>query len=124
MQVLKFGGSSVATPRGIEQIRLILDDKKQKGKITFVVSAFGGITSLLQETGELAATGNDAYQSPLSEISSRHIKMVKSLINLKAQGKTLSQVRILLNELEDIYRGIFLIRELTPKTLDRILSFG
>ncbi|MEM7107644.1 MAG: bifunctional aspartate kinase/homoserine dehydrogenase I, partial [Bacteroidota bacterium] len=36
----------------------------------------------------------------------------------------LSKVKILLNELEDIYRGVFLIRELSAKTLDRIASFG
>ncbi|MEJ2003852.1 MAG: bifunctional aspartate kinase/homoserine dehydrogenase I [Cyclobacteriaceae bacterium] len=124
MQVLKFGGTSVATARNIELIRNIIDEKSEKSRIAVVVSAFGGITSLLMECGELAAAGDSSYEKPLTEVSQRHIKMVKGLIGLKNQGKTLSKVQILLNELEDIYRGVFLIKELSSKTVDRVLSFG
>ncbi len=124
MQVLKFGGTSVATPKNIELIRKILDEKTAKSDVVVVVSAFGGITSLLLECGQLAADGDENYSKPLSEITQRHIQMVKSLVGLKNQGKTLSKIRILLNELEDIFRGIYLIRELSPKTIDRVLSFG
>ncbi|MCA6078222.1 bifunctional aspartate kinase/homoserine dehydrogenase I [Fulvivirga sedimenti] len=124
MQVLKFGGTSVATPKNIELIRKILDEKTANSPVVVVVSAFGGITTLLLECGKQAAGGDENYSKPLAEITQRHIQMVKSLIGLKNQGKTLSKIRILLNELEDIYRGIYLIRELSPKTIDRILSFG
>jgi aspartokinase/homoserine dehydrogenase 1 len=124
MQVLKFGGTSVATSRNIELIRRIIDEKSDSSPLVTVVSAFGGITSLLQECGERAAAGDNTYTKPLSEISQRHIKMIKGLISLKNQGKTLSKIQIMLNELDDIYRGVFLIRELSPKTVDRVLSFG
>ena len=124
MQVLKFGGTSVATPKNIELVRKILDEKTSNSPVIVVVSAFGGITTLLLECGKQAASGDENYARPLAEITQRHIQMVKSLIGLKNQGKTLSKIRILLNELEDIYRGIYLIRELSPKTIDRILSFG
>jgi len=124
MQVLKFGGTSVATARNIELIRNIIDEKSEKSNIAVVVSAFGGITALLLECGHLAAAGESSYTKPLAEISQRHIKMVKGLIGLKNQGKTLSKIQILLNELDDIYRGVYLIRELSPKTIDRVLSFG
>ncbi len=124
MQVLKFGGTSVASARNIELIRKIIDERSEKSRLAIVVSAFGGVTSLLLECGKLAADGDEGYTKPLAEINQRHIKMVKGLIGLKNQGKTLSKIQILLNELEDIYRGVYLIRELSPKTIDRVLSFG
>ena len=124
MQVLKFGGTSVATARNIELVRKIIDEHTERSPVVVVVSAFGGVTALLLECGKLAASGDPSYEKPLKEISQRHLQMVKSLIGLKNQGKTLSKIQILLNELEDIYRGIYLIREMSPKTVDRVLSFG
>ena len=122
MLVLKFGGTSVASAKNIALVKNILASKKQP--LVAVVSAFGGITNLLVQCSELAASGDDSYEKHLSQIESIHIKTVKELISVKGQSKSLSKVKILLNELEDIYRGVYLIRELSLKTQDRILGFG
>ncbi len=123
MYVLKFGGTSVASAKNIRIVREIIGERQGK-PVAVVVSALGGITSQLIECGKRAATGNEGYLTILKEIEQRHIQTIKELIHLKSQGKTLSEVRIMLNELEDIFRGIFLIRELSPKTADRIQGFG
>lgn len=122
MLVVKFGGTSVASAKNISLVKNIIVAKKQP--LVAVVSAFGGITNLLIECSELAAKGDENYLKLLNQIETRHIKTVQELITVKGQGKTLSKVKMLLNDLEDIYRGVFLIRELSLKTQDRIVSFG
>lgn len=125
MHVLKFGGTSVASAKNIQIVREIVQERHSDGQpVAVIVSAFGGITTKLIECGQLAAAGDEAYLAILKEVANRHIQTVKDLIPLKNQGTTLSEVRIMLNELEDICRGIYLIRELSPKTADRIQGFG
>ncbi len=125
MHVLKFGGTSVASAKNIRLVQEIINDKLPDNKpVCVVVSALGGITTQLIDCGKYAAVGDDRYTGILKEIAARHIQVIKELIHLKNQGKTLSEIRIMLNELEDIFRGIYLIREMSPKTSDRIQGFG
>ncbi|MEO9852692.1 MAG: bifunctional aspartate kinase/homoserine dehydrogenase I [Reichenbachiella sp.] len=123
MKVLKFGGTSVGTPDNLRVVRDILSTGKKEKQIC-VVSAFGGITNLLHECSDLAAAGDDSYQELFTKIEDRHLDTVKELLPVKSQSGTLSKTKILLNDLEDIMKGIFLIGELSPRSLDRVLSMG
>ena len=122
MLVIKFGGTSVATAKNIRLVKDIIL-KKDKPVIA-VVSAFGGITNALIECSEMACSGDVGYERIYDQISSRHIKTVKELITGKQQAKAIKEISIPLQELSDVCRGIFLIRELSSKTLDKVLSFG
>ena len=124
MQVLKFGGSSVANAENIEKVVSIVKSKCETDKIAIVVSALGGITDLLLYCGELAAEGNETYLKQLNVIEDRHLEAVKDLVPVVFQSSILSGVKMLCNELEDICKGIFLLKEFTPPTKDRIVSFG
>src|SRR5690606_11426091 len=53
-----------------------------------------------------------------------HVETVKSLIDVKVQSRVVANVKIMLNELEDILNGVFLLRELSLRTQDLLLSFG
>ena len=124
MQVLKFGGSSVANAVNIEKVVAIVKQKSQLNKIIVIVSALGGITDILLECGKLAANGNEAYKEKLQSLEIRHLDVVKGLMPITRQSRLLSQVKTLVNELEDICNGIFLLRELSARTKDRIVSYG
>lgn len=124
MQVLKFGGTSVASAKNISLVKDVIQEKSSVAPSLAVVSALGGITTQLVNCTTLAAYGDSDYIKELTQIEQKHIKTIQELISLKNQSKTLGKVKILLNELEDICRGVFLIHELTPKTSDKILSFG
>lgn len=123
MKVLKFGGTSVGTPDNLRVVRDILSLGKKEKQVC-VVSAFGGVTNLLHECSDLAAAGDESYQELLTKIEVRHLETVKELLPVKNQSATLSKTKILLNDLEDIMKGIFLIGELSPRSLDRVLSMG
>ena len=122
MLVIKFGGTSVASAKNIATVKDIIREKENP--LITVVSALGGITNQLVECSQLASIGDEQYVKTLNQIEQKHIKTTKELISVKNQGKTLSKIKILLNELEDICRGVYLVRELSSKTKDRILGFG
>ena len=124
MQVLKFGGSSVATAENIEKVVSIVQGKITQDKIVVIVSALGGVTDILLSCGALAAKGNEDYKQQLQSAEIRHLDTVKALIPVTQQSRILSQVKKQCNELEDICNGIFLLRELSVVTKDRIVSYG
>ena len=124
MQVLKFGGSSVANAANISKVADIVLDKIKKDKTVVVVSALGGITDLLLSCSSLAAVGDEGYKVKLLEAETRHLTAVKDLIPITRQSSVLSLVKTLCNEIEDICNGIFLLKELSERTKDRIVSYG
>lgn len=125
MQVLKFGGTSVGSVESIKQVIQIIDKHRQQGdQIAVVFSAMGGITNQLIEIGRMANTGDLDYMDLVRRIEDRHFNVVKALIPIKEQSKLFAHVRGIINELEDLLRGVSLIRELSPRTLDLITSFG
>jgi bifunctional aspartokinase / homoserine dehydrogenase 1 len=124
MQVLKFGGTSVANAENINKVVAIVKETIKKDTTVVVVSALGGVTDLLLNAAALAAEGNEAYKEKLSLVEQRHLEAVKQLIPVANQSQLLSLVKKSCNELEDICNGIFLLRELTPRSKDRISSYG
>jgi aspartokinase/homoserine dehydrogenase 1 len=124
MQVLKFGGSSVANAENIRKVANILSEAVKKEKTVVVVSALGGITDLLLQCGTLAGKGDLRYKQLLQEISQRHLDTAKELLPIHNQSSMLSQIMQRSNEMEDICNGVYLLNEFSPRTKDRILSFG
>lgn len=124
MQVLKFGGSSVANAENIKKVIAVLKKRTAAEQTIVVVSALGGITDLLLNCSHLAAQGVETYASTLIEIEQRHLQAVRELIPINNQSSLLSFVKTQCNEIEDICNGIFLLKELSPRTRDRIVSYG
>jgi len=124
MQVLKFGGTSVANAENINKVVAIVKESVKKDKTVVVVSALGGITDLLLTAASLAADGNEGYKEKLAVIEQRHLEAVKALLPVASQSQLLSLVKKCCNEIEDICSGIFLLGELTPRSRDRMGSYG
>lgn len=124
MNVLKFGGSSVANAENINKVIDIIKKQSEKSNLFVIVSALGGITDLLLKAGEKAAKGNVGYKEIITEIEHRHLQVIKDLIPIKEQSPVISKVKSEINKLESLYEGIFLLNELTPKTTAVLSSFG
>jgi aspartokinase/homoserine dehydrogenase 1 len=123
MKILKFGGSSAATPERIKSVINIVKGYLP-GEIAVVFSAFGGVTDQLIQISELAWKGDVAYKEKLSQLEKRHLDAVRELINITRQTSILAQVKFQINELDDVLHGVFLVKERTPRTLDYVMSFG
>ena len=127
MQVLKFGGTSVANAGNMNKVSSIVQSRLQSGpqsKTIVVVSALGGVTDVLLQSGGMAATGDESYKELLQKVEQRHLEAVKALIPVTQQSSVLSWVKQRCNEIEDICNGVFLLGELSARTKDRIVSFG
>jgi len=123
MKILKFGGSSAATPERIKSIIEIVKPHLQHD-IALVFSAFGGVTDQLIQLSQLALEGNLEYKQKLEQLEKRHLDAVRELTKVSTQSGILAQVKVQINELEDVLHGIFLVKERTLRTLDYIMSFG
>ena len=120
---MKFGGTSVGTPDSIKRVKQIV--KEAGDNVIVVVSALGGVTDKLISISKTAAQGDPSYRAALSEIILAHTLMVEQVI---PQGEAREQLQIkvqaLLNELQNIFQGIYLIKDISPKTSDTIVSYG
>ncbi len=124
MNVLKFGGSSVANAKTIENVIAIINKQSKKQALYVVVSAMGGVTDLLLQAGAEASANNTNYKNTLAEIEGKHLDAVKALIPIVSQSTIISKVKAELNKLESLCEGVYLLSELSAKTAAVISSFG
>lgn len=122
MKVLKFGGTSVGTVESLSHVKRIVEG--EKGQTIVVVSALGGITDQLIATAQTASNGDPAYLQNFSRIIERHHQVVSGIVPAARQAEVYSQIDPLPEELGNIYRGVALIKDLSTRTLDIIVSYG
>ncbi|MFT3910983.1 MAG: bifunctional aspartate kinase/homoserine dehydrogenase I [Ferruginibacter sp.] len=124
MQVLKFGGTSVANAENINKVIAIVKDIILKDKAIVIVSALGGVTDLLLDAAALAADGKETYKQKLELLEERHLDCVYQLVPAAQRTTLLSVVKSSCNEIKELCNGIFLLGELTVRSKDRISSYG
>jgi aspartokinase/homoserine dehydrogenase 1 len=125
MKILKFGGTSVGSPAGIGRIIDILKDREHAGKTAVVVvSAFSGVTDSLIAMARQAAAGEDSWKIPLKELGKRHRDTAARFLADSQRKAAVSHIESSLAELSRILDGIALLAELSPRTLDLVMSFG
>jgi len=125
--VMKFGGTSVADGDCIKRVVKITSDFYDKGnKIIVVVSALTGVTDQLLEVSEKAKKGNlDYVQDFIYKLKEKHLNVFENVIKTESIKKDLtSTITNNIGELEKVLTGIAYLGELTPKSLDYVLSFG
>ena len=125
MKVLKFGGTSVGSVKSILSLKRIVENEARRQPIVVVVSALGGITDQLIATSRLAVSGKDEWRTSFEQMVDRHHKMIDTIITDLNDRETLfNTVDALFEQLHSIYFGVFLIRDLSKKTQDAIVSYG
>lgn len=101
---------------------IVVRAKGEYGQVVVVCSALSGATDVLLAMSRSAAEGDASYASSLRELSSRHETVARDLLGTDVTIENELRDRFL--ELGDILRGIFLVRECSPRTLDLVASFG
>ena len=124
MQVLKFGGSSVGSAEAISKVVAIVSESIKKEPTIVVVSAMSGVTDQLILLAQSAAQGNEAYKTIIQNLEQKHLDAVRALLPIQQQSGTLSMVKQLMNEIESNCDGLFMLRELTMRMQDRLISYG
>lgn len=123
MRVLKFGGTSVGSPESILNLKKVVEAVGEP--VVVVVSALGGITDKLIETSRLASMGDGKYRDEFNAMIERHRDMIDTVIPDGVRRDALyDRIETLFDELRSIYHGVYLIRDLTEKTANVIVSYG
>jgi aspartokinase/homoserine dehydrogenase 1 len=124
MQVLKFGGTSVADAAAMRQVINIVEKALEEDRTLVVCSAISGCTDQLIEIGKLAAARKSGFLDTLMRLQERHLNLIDNLLPEGYRNKTHNTVEDMFQELENLARGIFLVGELSPNSLAAIESFG
>ena len=124
MQVLKFGGTSVASAAAMEQVVSIVENALDEDRAIVVSSAISGCTDKLIEIGHLAAQQRNEYLQEMKTLQDRHAGIISQLLPEGYRKKTQDAVDGLFESLESITRGVYLLGELSPSSLSSIESFG
>ncbi len=113
MIVMKFGGSSVANAERIKHVASIIEAYKNDRPVV-VLSAMGDTTDHLLDAADLAVNGT----VDISKVEKLHFDTAKELeIDVPA-------IKEMLDELKTLLTGISMLRELTKRTRDYLVSFG
>lgn len=125
MIVVKFGGTSVGGASQIEQATRIVHSVRDREPIV-VVSAMGGITDALLQAGEAAVTGQSRLRDDkLWDIRSRHDQAINQLFQDRSIAVALQETeRILWEEIQKVFTGVSLLREMSTRSRDLMCSFG
>ena len=124
MKVLKFGGSSVGSAESIEKVVEIIKSAAAKDSCAVVLSAMQFTTDALIAAGKSAENGDDIFRAKIRDIETKHLETVRLLIRESARESISDFIENRINELKSICEGVFLLGELSPRTLDRIVSLG
>ena len=125
MKVLKFGGTSVGSVKSILSLKKIVETEARKQPVVVVVSALNGITDKLIATSQLAKNGDEHYREEFDAMVSRHHQMIDTIVtDPKKRVDLFNNVDQLFEQLRSIYYGVYLIRDLSEKTQDAIISYG
>ncbi len=122
MRVLKFGGTSVGSVASLKNVQQIVNSSKEE--IIVVVSAVGGVTDMMIGAAKMAQAGSDDYLEQLGSIVARHDQIIGGIVDPTHQAELRERLQPLFDDLTNIYKGVHLIRELSQKSLDTIVSYG
>lgn len=115
----------MGNPDRIKGVVAILRDFYHRNEvITVVFSAFGGATDQLIAMGQRAAQGDESYLDLHSQFCMRHQETANSLLDEPMRQIVWSELENNQEVLKNLLHGVFLVRELTPRTMDYVLSFG
>jgi aspartate kinase len=124
--VIKFGGTSISSAKDIKSVANYLQSLSKKNQIVVVCSALSGVTDDLLEISKFVKKGNKENANRLvTKIIKKHKQLAKeSDFKTHHHKKLLEGLNTHFSEFEELIHGIILLGEVTPRSLDYLISFG
>lgn len=124
MQVLKFGGTSVASAGSMLQCSEIIENAVRRDRTIVVASAISGFTDALILTGRLAADHDETFKEVLDRFQERHHEIIRELLPIEKHEEVTEMCDDIFDSIRSIAHGVFLLGELSPASLDAIQGCG
>ena len=124
--VLKFGGTSLASVKDIQNVTNIVSELSNENEIVIVCSAVDGITDdLIHISEQIKKVNKKEANRVLAKISQKHKQFTTHIVtDSKIQKTLLDKMKSDLSELEELVHGLLLLGEVTPRSFDYLASFG
>src|SRR5438046_2485317 len=124
MIVMKFGGTSVESATAIERVAAIVRARAAR-KPVVVVSAMGKTTNRLLAIASAAIGGNRAdYIAQIHDLRDLHSREARLVVPLSERADLDRTLDEHFQELTELAKGLAVLGELTPRSMDAISSFG
>ena len=124
MIVMKFGGSSVESAAAIERVAGIVKARVDRHPIV-VVSAMGKTTNKLLAIAETAVSGKrDEYIRQIHDLRDFHSREARQIVSLAHRAALDQVLDDHFDELTELIKGIAVLGELTPRSIDAVSSYG
>lgn len=114
----------MGTAESISNVLNIVGQRAEKGSVAVVVSAMKGVTDQLVETCDRMEQSSFDYEDAIDVLEKRHFEIARTMLPAQEQSDLITELKMLLNELEDVLQGVSLVQEITPKTRDFVMGFG
>ena len=124
--VMKFGGTSVEDAKAMLRTAAIVRGRRERGlSAVVVVSAMAKVTDQLLAASDAAGRGDKVGALALSSrLRNRHLDTAGDLLCGELLDQIQKEIRHRFDSLDDLLRGIAAVGELTPRTNDRVVSYG
>ena len=124
VRVLKFGGTSVGDAACIGEVAALVTEALPSAPVV-VLSAMSGATDALFRAGAAARAGKGAEAlQEMGGLLERHRATARELFPGDVPGELLQALDVHAEELEQILRGVSLLRELSARSMDALASHG
>jgi aspartate kinase len=124
---MKFGGSLLASHHGIRRAGDLVERARSKGdEVVVVVSALGDVTDvLLQAANDARSWSEREILEAIDKLRRMHLSSFEQS-SLRNDGKTevLQGVEASLGKLRETLLGVSMLKELSPRSKDLVVSFG
>lgn len=122
---MKFGGTSVGTPSAIRSlVQILLENYQKNERFAVVFSAFSKVTDTLIEMAHRASKGDGTYAELLQKVRNRHFEAIEELLHVDRQPACKQHIEANFDELSNVLQGIFLLHEVSARSMDFVVSFG
>src|SRR6202050_859765 len=124
MIVMKFGGTSVESAAAIERVATIVKSRAALNPIV-VVSAMGKTTNRLLAIAQSAIAGKrEDYIRQLHDLRDFHSREARRVVPLAHRAELDRTLDDHFQEMTELVKGIAVLGELTPRSIDAISSYG
>lgn len=125
LKVLKFGGTSMGSVAAIEHVVSIISKRRGRPRVAAViVSAMSGVTDKLIAIANVASRKDPAYKKLLAALERSHAHTLRAIVSERNHAGAEEVIRRTFRYLNEAVRGVALMRDLTPQTLDYVVSYG
>ena len=123
--IMKFGGTSVGSAERMRIAAALSAEQMQRRPVAIVVSAMSKITDLLLDTMRRAEAGDEAgLAAGIGKLRERHFAACRELLPPGRQGEVEAGLTRLIAEFERIARGMLMLSEMPPRSVDEAVATG